>query len=80
MWVVHDAPSILTSLVSGCPNDLAEIRLLGPGSLIVALNLVPVYDIPPCFHVSGALGAISEVVGMLPHIQPEDGDEQVLEA
>src|SRR5215213_5740420 len=48
-----------------------ELWVLGAlGGLIPSLGLVPVHHIPPRSYVLGSPVLVGEVVGVLPHIQP----------
>src|SRR5215217_6482845 len=58
----------------GLPPSLVraiERLLLGvPCGLVTPFGLVPVYDFPPRVYVLGAPVLILQVVGVLPHVQP----------
>src|SRR5439155_7537568 len=50
-------------------------KALGPlqGGLVAAVDLVPVDDVPERLDVLGPPVLVLEVVGVLPHVQAEDG-------
>src|SRR2546421_13085236 len=50
-------------------------KVLGPlqGGLVATVDLVPVDDVPERLDVLGPPVLVLEVVGVLPHVQAEDG-------
>src|SRR5690606_36319563 len=49
------------------------LKLLALGGQVAGGNLVPVDDVPPCGDVVRPAVLVLEVVGVLPHVEAQDG-------
>src|ERR1700752_4079648 len=52
-------------------------RRSGAGALEMRRGLVPVHRVPPGLEIVGAAGLVLEIVGVLPHIDADDGPRAV---
>src|SRR5581483_1636227 len=71
---------VLCSLLLPIPYSLfPRPCLLSLGDGEAAIDLFPVHDVPPCGKIVGALVLVLQVIGVLPHIVAENGEQPLRE-
>src|SRR3989442_11631563 len=80
--VVPGPPRVARLSRTACRPGGPALRITSRGvqrSIVTSADLRPIHHVPPCGHVLSTTILILQVVGVLPHIETQDGHLDVHE-